>query len=154
MSRRSDRAFWRGYNKQTKEWMYGSLVVAIIDGEEVFLIVRRFDNIQQPEKDLNEFVTKGAIVAKDSIGQYTGYDDDWGFPIFEGDYVKTDCDGGPEWHKVEWDDQEERFHLYAGSMCTTDEDFQEYMIAYDNEVDGNAYECDNDLKPYPWEAKA
>lgn len=151
MSRRSDRAFWRGYNVQAKEWMYGSLAVVRIGNEEYFIILPWSEIPEQPDKDLNRFLLKGSIVDRYSIGQYTGYDDVEGSPIFEGDYIKSDCDYGPEWHLVDWEDVENTFHLYEGSEGTRDEEFIDYMVAYDNEVAGNAYECNNGLKDYPWE---
>ena len=108
---------FRGYNKETKKWYYGML--------------GKFDN--------KYFIDDGTgtkpFVEEKSIGQYTGFVDEDGEKIFEGDIIDA---GFGVVLTVEFD--------YIGEWIAKNEDREQTRILYELQLSsmcrviGNKYE--------------
>lgn len=90
---------FRGYGKDAKRWIYGSL----LDEKSVGIVA-----IQ--DEDCHVYA-----VEPESVGQYTGFRDCEGREIYEGDVVRIDDWSSPSY--IRWDDDTASFVVDRWTVC-------------------------------------
>lgn len=90
---------FRGKRKDNGKWIEGNLVVCV---GRYFIYVLIGNELVEFEVD------------PETVGQYTGQDDENGEKIFEGDVVLYESD---EYGVIEWDNQTARFVIEGDGVC-------------------------------------
>lgn len=115
---------FRGKDKRSGEWYYGNLYDKDTRGRTHICTT-----------------TRGSLDVKpETVGQFTGFHDDAGKEIYEGDIVKASCLNRTELAEIRW---------FNGCFCMITEDWFETLYGFDAdalEVVGNIHDNPELLK--------
>lgn len=122
---------FRGKSVYNEEWFYGDLLT--------------HEDVTQDSIEIRDYINRRqSPVFRDTVGQYTGFTDENGTKIFEGDILKVL--GGPQnvhggfFGEVRFDVHDQATCLYAPGTSKHIDDFGNYGREDYVEVIGNLYD--------------
>ena len=161
----NERGYWRGWCPAWHTWLFGNLVYLDgvpyivadkkVDEDSRVVEVRRPPSSSNPgnlfTEEVGSLYVEAQQVSVESVGEFTGFYDKQGWPIFEDDYLESPG-SDRAYHYIATYDHESH---YIYGTPTADSFFSRNLDELSEEavVCGNDYEHEFLGKKYPWEGE-